>query len=357
MAHKDYLVVGLGLAGLSFCKYLMDADLSFEVIDHRKNNASSVAGGLYNPIVLKRFIPIWLAEEQMLLAKSFYADLENLLHNSFDCKWEVLRRFVNDGEIKKWKEVATQPIYRSFMETDVYVNPYSVIRAPLGFGKLHETGRIDTAKLLNHFTAYLQHKGLYQAGNFNYSQIEYKKNEIRYASHTYKKIVFAEGMHIKQNPFFSYLPIIPNKGQLIKIYCPALKLQHIVKGPVFIIPDQAEHFWVGSTYERDFKHPLPTAEGRDYLVEKLKVLTHLPFTVVEHTAGIRPTVIDRRPVAGTHPKHKNIVVLNGLGSRGVLLGPYMAKALLSHLEKGKALPREADIKRFETLYLASTFPS
>lgn len=350
MAQKDYLVVGLGLAGVSFCKYLIEAQCSFDVIDQRRDNASLVAGGLYNPIVLKRFSHIWLAMEQMLLAKTFYTDLENLLHTSFDHKLEVLRRFSNEDEIKKWNKVAPEPVYREFMEPEVVENLNPALIAPFGFGKLYHTGRIDTSTLLTSFISLLKTRGLYQEATFEHALIEVKENGVQYGNYFYKKIVFAEGMHLKQNPFFNYLPLIPNKGQLIKVHCPGLDLQHIVKGPVFIVPDETDYFWVGSTYERDFSRFNPTPEGLAYLTEKLKTLIHLPFTVVEHKAGIRPTVIDRRPLVGKHPKFKNLFVINGLGSRGVLLGPFVAGGLFNHIEKNKALPKETDIERFRHLY-------
>jgi glycine/D-amino acid oxidase-like deaminating enzyme len=47
---------------------------------------------------------------------------------------------------------------------------------------------------------------------------------------------------------------------------------------------------------------------------------------MEHFAGVRPTVKDRRPLVGTHAEYSAIHILNGLGTRGVMLGPSMAKA-------------------------------
>jgi hypothetical protein len=47
---------------------------------------------------------------------------------------------------------------------------------------------------------------------------------------------------------------------------------------------------------------------------------------MEHFAGVRPTVKDRRPLVGTHAEYSAIHILNGLGTREVL-GPSMAKAL------------------------------
>jgi len=48
-----------------------------------------------------------------------------------------------------------------------------------------------------------------------------------------------------------------------------------------------------------------------------------------------------------HSEHKALIVLNGLGTRGVMIGPTMAKNLFNHLENGEELDKEIDIKRFD----------
>jgi glycine/D-amino acid oxidase-like deaminating enzyme len=50
---------------------------------------------------------------------------------------------------------------------------------------------------------------------------------------------------------------------------------------------------------------------------------------------------------GTHPLFPQLQVLNGLGTRGVMLGPAMAKALFEHLENGFPLDPYIDIKRIK----------
>jgi hypothetical protein len=64
---------------------------------------------------------------------------------------------------------------------------------------------------------------------------------------------------------------------------------------------------------------------------------------MEHFAGVRPTVKDRRPLVGTHAEYSAIHILNGLGTRGVMLGPSMAKALQCH-ENDIPLDSAIDIK-------------
>ena len=92
---------------------------------------------------------------------------------------------------------------------------------------------------------------------------------------------------------------------------------------------------------------LPTEEGKTELVERIQEIISCDFEIITHFAGVRPTVRDRRPLVGTHAIHNRIHVLNGLGTRGVMLGPAMAKALYDAIENKIPLHKEIDIQRFK----------
>ena len=68
--------------------------------------------------------------------------------------------------------------------------------------------------------------------------------------------------------------------------------------------------------------------------------------VIDQKASIRPTVSDRRPIIGPHPIYKNLICLNGMGTRGTMLAPAMVDELFNHLENGTEIDKEADISRF-----------
>jgi len=109
---------------------------------------------------------------------------------------------------------------------------------------------------------------------------------------------------------------------------------------------EKDHYLVGSTYEWTDKTNTPTSNAKTELLEKLERLIECEFEVIDQRAGIRPTVVDRRPLVGQHPVHKNSYILNGLGTRGVLVAPAMAKALYDSIEEDTPLPAEIDINRF-----------
>ena len=83
------------------------------------------------------------------------------------------------------------------------------------------------------------------------------------------------------------------------------------------------------------------------MVDKLKKVINVPYEIIDQTAGIRPNTNDRRPFIGQHKEDNRLAVLNGLGTRGVMLAPTMARNLFNCIEKDIALDLEVDIKRFQ----------
>ena len=63
----------------------------------------------------------------------------------------------------------------------------------------------------------------------------------------------------------------------------------------------------GANFDRKDKTSKPTKSGKDWILVKLKSLLDCTFEVVDHKAAIRPTVKDRRPLLGSHPKQKNLL--------------------------------------------------
>jgi glycine/D-amino acid oxidase-like deaminating enzyme len=145
------------------------------------------------------------------------------------------------------------------------------------------------------------------------------------------------------------LPIIPSKGELITVCIPDLKLDFILKGNVFVIPLGNQTFKVGSTYTWSEFDTIPTESGLAYLTNELKNLIDLPFVLIKHEAGLRPSSKDRKPMIGTHPKVSRMHIINGLGTRGVMIAPAMAKELFQHLIFGSEIDKEASILRFKNI--------
>ncbi|MEQ8425631.1 MAG: FAD-dependent oxidoreductase, partial [Cyclobacteriaceae bacterium] len=107
---------------------------------------------------------------------------------------------------------------------------------------------------------------------------------------------------------------------------------------------------VGATYDLTNLKNETTMEGKAELIQKAKDLLNFPFEVTHQDWGIRPSTIDRRPLIGEHPKSKNILIFNGLGTKGVSLAPYFSDQLASYLMGEGNLDKEANINRVKSLY-------
>jgi glycine oxidase len=342
----DYLIIGSGLAGISFAEMALLNDKSILVLDNNSQNSSKIAGGLYNPVILKRFSEVWQAQEQLLAMKEFYTLLEKKLECKVDFKKPILRKFFSIEEQNNWFVASDKVTLAPFLSTQLIAKKYSGIDSPYGYGEVLQTGYVDTALLLNKYKEYLIKEKLFLDESFDYDALQIETNAIRYKDIQAKHIIFAEGFGMHANPYFKDLPLDGTKGELFIIKAPLLDLDVIVNTSVFILPLGNDLFKVGATYNWKDKTDLPTEEGKTELVERIKEIINCDFEIIEHFAGVRPTVKDRRPLVGTHQDHKSIHILNGLGTRGVMLGPAMAKALFDTIESQIPLDPAIDIKRF-----------
>ena len=347
MKTVDYIIVGCGLAGIAFSEQLRLHNKSFVVYDNNSQQSSTVAAGLYNPVILKRFTEVWKAKEQLDLAIPKYKVLEELLNVKLDYKLPVYRRFTSVEEQNEWFSASDKPTLEAFLSTTLIKNTNAYIDAPFGFGEVLQTGRIDTSTLIKAYRTYLMHHNQFLNEDFNYEALEIiSEKEIKHKQISAKSIIFAEGFGAVKNPYFKNLPLNVAKGELITIKAPDLKIDFILKSSVFLVPEGNDLYSVGATYNWKDKTNATTDEGKEELTSKLKKFLKCDFKIVNHLAGIRPTVIDRRPLVGTHSMYKNVFVLNGLGTRGVIIAPYVAKQLYQHIELGEQIDKDVHINRF-----------
>ena len=64
------------------------------------------------------------------------------------------------------------------------------------------------------------------------------------------------------------------------------------------------------------------------LLKKIKKIKDFNFVINSQSIAVRPSVCDRRPIIGPHFKYKNIFLMNGLGSRGVLMASYLSEDII-----------------------------
>ncbi|MFT5752297.1 MAG: glycine oxidase [Flavobacteriales bacterium] len=346
MKKVDYIIVGLGLAGIAFCEQCIAAGKTFFVYDSGAPGASRVAAGLYNPVILKRYTLPWRAIEQFDLALPYYQALEAKLGTQIIHTLPVRKVFSSIEDQNNWFAASDHPGLDRFIEPHLVKNTHSEIAAPYDFGEVRETGRIDIKMLQSRYEAYLDTMHAFAKASFIHSDLVHEDEGVSYQGIHAKRIVFAEGFGVKQNPYFSALPLVGNKGEYLIIKAEKLKLKAALKSSFFIVPLGNDHYKVGATFNWTDKDVVPTEAAKAEVIEKFTALVDCPFEIIDQEVGIRPTTGDRRALVGVHPAYDAIALLNGLGTRGTMASPLLAKYLFERLELNTPLPDEINILRF-----------
>lgn len=344
----DYIIVGFGLAGLSFAEQLRKNNRSFIVISSLKKSSSIVAGGMYNPVILKRFTLAWESNNHLKTAIPFYQELERYLQQSFLVPMPLHRILNNIEEQNNWHIASDKPNLSPFLSTILIENKNKNITANFKFGSVQQSGRLKVKELIEAYLKKLKTTQQFIEEDFIHQKTTHNNTHIVYKNYTAKHIVFCEGFGMLNNPYFNNLPLKPSKGETITIKSEKLNSNCIIKSGVFIVPTAIKNqYLVGATYNWTDETWEATQHGKEELCKKLDKFMTAPYQVISQLAGIRPTVKDRRPLLGRHPIFKNMYILNGLGTRGVLLAPTASEQLYHFITQQKPLNIELDIQRFQ----------
>ena len=346
---KHSIIVGFGLAGFHYAQQLKKTNNRFLILDQGQKGASRNAAGVFNPTVLKRYTMAWEAIQFLEYAMPVYKKLEVKASRQFFYPHPIHRYFFSPSEQNNWTVAAQSSKLNRFLDPNFNLEPIPGIKLQSGYGVVKQVGRLAINKMLDHFIDDLLPSELIEE-TFDATKLEILSEKVIYKGIEAKQIVFCEGYGLKNNNWFNYLPLIGSKGEYLKIKAPLLSRKNIIKGSVFITPIGEDEFWVGATFNPHDKTILPTDKGKKWLISKLETLLDIPYEVIDHSAQIRPTVMDRRPLLGRHPTHKNLYVFNGLGTRGVMMAPLLSKWLYDFIELKKQLPEAVAINRFESYF-------
>lgn len=343
----DFIIVGQGIAGSVLALSLIKSGYTVCVIDKQDLSLSSrIAAGIWNPVVFKRLAKSWLADEVVPELIRFYEFFEKELNASFVNKRFILKPFSEEQEKIFWlkkaeseNEFLDKSIYEDFKVTDTYsIKSYS---------KVLQAGNIDMPTFLNATKNYIsKHQQLIEE-SFDHHKLKRTEHGVEYQSVSAKNIIFCEGHLISKNPYFNWIPFKPAKGEVLTITCNDLHLENSIfnKG-FFIMPLGNNTYKVGATYEWENLNDIPTESKKQELITKLNTVISTSYQIVKHDAGVRPSVIDRRPVVGCHPEFSNVYVFNGFGTKAVMLAPYFAKQLVNFIQHHSAIDAEINPARF-----------
>ncbi|MBI2271272.1 MAG: FAD-binding oxidoreductase [Bacteroidetes bacterium] len=346
----DFLIVGQGIAGTVLAHTLIGQGKAVLVVDDWNYSSSSkVAAGLYNPIVFKRLTQSWMIDELLPVAEKFYTDLEQILGEQLFYKKEIVKLFAEKSEKDLWLKKAKEEEQKKYLSGTVEQDFLTeVINSGNGAGFVKQAGNVEVKKMLTLFRAHLKKQNLIIEEKFNYADLLLNGESVNYKGIRAKKIIFCEGFRAGENPYFNWLPFKLTKGEIltIKLSGGIIPDDKCINKGVFILPMGNDVYKVGATHNWNDLNEIPTEQGKNELIEKLNRILKISYQVIAHEAGVRPTVRDRRPLIGLHPKHSSIGIFNGMGTKGIMLAPYFAVHFSETLNGNKTLNKEVDITRF-----------
>lgn len=338
MNQSTSKIVGWGLAGATLAWQLYFSNKSFLIYDSLKNASTRTAAGIVNPIVFKRLTKSWAADKLMPYSEDFYKKIEGIINEPILESKKIYKIFNSIEDENDWSVRQNDTEFQKYMEP-ISSEKIEGIIAPFGFGIVKTYGNLNTNLFLDASKVFFESKGLkIIENNFDYDSI---KDDLNC------HVFFCEGVNVENNPFFNYLPLKPTHGETITIKSDDYKFNDIVNKNMFVMNLKGNLFKVGATYNWELKTPLTTPKAKEELIEKLNNISNFDFEVVTQQAGIRPTVKDRRPLIGTHPKNKNLHVFNGLGTKGVMIAPFYSEQLINFVFDDAKLDIDVDIKRYE----------
>jgi len=346
----DTLIVGFGIAGLNYAEQLRRNNRKFAVLAPKEETASFLAAGIINPTVLKRFNSVWKSDIFLNYALTHYSELQDLVQTKIIHSTPILRILNNQREQNDWVSACSKPFLKNYLNNNLISGEnYNGIKAPFNYGEVKKSAKVDNVALISSYQKKII-SNQYIDCRMDHTKLEFNTEGILYKGIQAKKIVFCEGFQSAKNPFFNYLPLVGTKGEMLIVKCDRLTDEVIFKGPIFLSPIGEKKFWVGATFDRQDKTTFITKKGNEWLLSNLDKFLNLPYQILEHKAQIRATVIDRRPLLGIHPLNNRLFILNGMGTRGVLMAPLLSQWLYEYIENQSKLPEESDIKRFENNY-------
>ncbi|MDU0372624.1 NAD(P)/FAD-dependent oxidoreductase [Hymenobacter endophyticus] len=357
MTRVDYLLIGYGIAGAALAAELRARGRQVLVLDQpQPDSASRVAAGLMNPVAGKRFALAWRAAELLPAALAFYREQEERLRVPILREMPIVKLF---SSVQEQNDVLARSADRPWQEfvpdATGELPTLPGVEQQMGGLLIRGGGYVLVEELLTRLTALGLREGWLQHETFAWSRLVadpaggFRYDDRLHARH----VISCEGAAAVHNPYFNWLPLTPNQGEVLDVECPELPEGAVLNKGAYVVPLGNGQLRVGATYRWPPFAEGTTPEARAELAQRLQAITSLPFRVTGQRAGVRPAVRDRKPLLGTHPETPGVHIFNGFGSKGVMMAPRLAQLMADWLENDAELWPEVNIRRYFSLFIAA----
>lgn len=330
------LVVGQGLAGTLISHAALREGWDCHVLDSGAPSASAVAAGMFNPMSFRRILEVWDASIHLDALKTTYQALERDLNIDLLHFLPILKRIPNATYAAEWNSKAEQLPWIEPVQTDEQIQvqfPDSVQSEGHGYGIVNGGGWVNVPRLIQAWRRRLEQMGRFKQQQWNTAEAKQGLDS------TWDAIIDCRGSAITQDKTVPGPDIRSNRGEILTLASP-LKTSHkpptshILNFGKWTLPTGPNQWRLGASYEWNRTDLNPTPETARFLLESLKQnAPHCaPLDIAAHHVGERPVSRDRRPAVGPWPETDGLYLFNGLGTRGVLIGPRWSNYLIQLIQ-------------------------
>jgi len=338
------LIVGQGLAGTLLAWQLIRLGQKVMVVDREEAVTSSkIAGGIVSPITGMRMVKTWRLDEFYPAAKEFYRWIESETGSSLYFEKPVQRLFRDREEQSRFERRMTEPGFAEYILKEGVPDQEGLLADSGGF--VMQGAYLNVIQFLQVSRQRFSEQTFYQSGEVSPDSLEILPSGLRWKGMDFEQVVFCEGWKGNQNSFFDWVPFKPAKGEILEVRCDELSEQRIINRAGFLAPLGDHKFRAGSTYEWEQLDNQITGVGEKEICEKIRAMTDLPFAIIDHKAGVRPIINGSKALLGRHPGMERLAFFNGLGSKGVLNGPFLSAMLARHLVDGSPIEECVDLRK------------
>lgn len=332
--YCDFLVVGGGLAGIMMHFHLSKHGKCIIVDNLNLKKSSTIAGGIYNPLMLNYQKKAFNCDLLYPNLAQFYSQLEQYLNSSFLHQTPIHYLVKSNEELNDWSIFNHQNnIYFDLINH----SKNEFIHEQKAELIIRNSGWVDLGKMIESY-----HLNLKIKGELIQEDYENLKDEVKS-----EKTVFCNGNYLMNNNNFSIELLKPAKGEVLIVKTNQTHSDKIYQQGVFMIPLGDGYFKVGSNFEWTDLSQTPTEKAKNEILGKWLKWYKGDYKIVDHFAGIRPSSKDRRPILGCINESKKEYIFNGLGSKGIALAPYYAEMLTMNIVKNDPISLEVDVNRFK----------
>jgi glycine oxidase len=345
----DILVVGGGLAGACAALWLSErTTVTVLEAEHPAAGASGAAAGLVNPFMGRKAKAAWRFEEAL---DALHATLGRAGSSALFRSDGLLRPARDAAQAEVFRERADAlPDHAAWRSADALRERYPDLDAPHGGLWIPGGGAVDLAALVDAVLRAAEARGVLLRIGTRVAGWEEVGDRVvvtteRGEAIEAQRVVLALGDGFRRFGELAALPLHRIKGQTVRIAKPrALGALPPLSGFGYVVPD-GDTLVVGSTYEHDFDDVAPSAAQSEALVEKAAQMVPAlaGARVLEARAGVRVTVPrthspQRLPLLGPLPGRQRVWAFTGLGSKGLMTAPFLARPLATYLDDPTRIP-------------------